>query len=62
MAPMAVSLILIQPLASSLINAISGKRQEDGFIPLLVLPLMIKALRKRVRRAGRGHNNINTKF
>ena len=42
---------LIQPVASSLIKAIAGKgvmragkRQEGGFLPLLALPLMIKAI------------------
>ena len=56
-APMVASLIqpvsssLIQPVASSLIKAIAGKgvmragkRQEGGFLPLLALPLMIKAI------------------
>ena len=56
MAPMAASLIarkassLVKPVASSRINAISrkgvmraGKGQEGGFLPLLALPLMIKA-------------------
>ena len=44
---------LIQPMDSSLINAITGKRvvrarrgQEGGFIPLLALPLMMKVLGK----------------
>ena len=50
MVPMAASLIapmifsLIQTLASSLINAINGKGQEGGFLPLLALPLIIKAM------------------
>ena len=46
-----VSSSLIQPVASSLIKAIAGKgvmragkRQEGGFLPLLALPLMIKAI------------------
>ena len=69
MAPMADLLItsvdssLIQPLAYSLINATSGKvvmrageRQEDGFLALLSLPLLVKALKKGFRRAGRGYN------
>ena len=56
-APWAASLIahmassLTQPVGSSLINAISGKRaweqekgQEGKILPLLALPLMIKVL------------------
>ena len=46
-----VAFSLIQPVASSLIKAIAGKgvmragkRQEGGFLPLLALPLMIKAI------------------
>ena len=55
MPPIAASLIgtlahsLIQPMAFSLINAITGKRatrsengQEGRFLPLLALPLMMK--------------------
>ena len=48
-APIASS--LIQPVVDSLINAISGKvvmrpekRREAEFLPLLTLPLMIKAM------------------
>ena len=65
MIAMAVSLIapvffsLMQPVTSSLINAISGKGQEGGFLPLLALPLMIKVLGKVVRRR---YNNMNKKF
>ena len=73
MGPMTASLIapmassLIKPVASSVINAISGKgimaaakRQEGGFLPLLALPLMIKAMSgKGVTRAGRGYNKMN---
>ena len=57
-APMAASLIaprvssLIQPVASWLINAITWKGQEGGYLPLLALPLMMKVLGKWVRRAG----------
>ena len=70
MAPIVASLIapvsssLIQ--ASSLTNAISGKRvmgaekgQEGGIIPLLSLSLMMKVLWKRIKRAGKEYNNIN---
>ena len=72
MGPTAASLIaamaslLIQPAASSLINAITGKDiiragkgQKDGFRPFLVLPLMMKVLRKGVTRVGKGYNNIH---
>ena len=68
MIAMAVSLIapvfffvfsLMQPVTSSLINAISGKGQEGGFLPLLKLPLMIKVLGKVVSRR---YNNMNKKF
>ena len=76
MAPMAASLIasmassFIQPVASSLINAITGKIQEGGFLPLLVLPLMKKAMSgkrvksagKRLRRARRVYNNLDKSF
>ena len=51
MGPMASS--LIQPVASSLINAIAGKGQEYGFLPLLALSLMKKVLGNGVRRAGK---------
>ena len=57
---------LIQPVASSLINAASGKGvkragegQEVGIIPLLVIPLMIRVLVKGVTRAVRIYNNMN---
>ena len=50
---------LIQPVASSLINSITGKGQERGFLPLLALSLMIKVLEKGVRRAGRRYNNMD---
>ena len=52
---------LIQLVASSLVNAIAGKGvmraekgQEDGFFPLLSLPLMRKVPGKGVTRAGSG--------
>ena len=48
---------MIQPVASSLTNAISeqavitaGKGQENGFLLLLTLPLMIKTVSKRSHR------------
>ena len=57
---------LMQPVALSLVNALttkgvmrSGKGQEGGFLPLLALLLVIKVLRKGVVRAGRGHNNMD---
>ena len=46
---------LIQPIAPSLINSITGKGQEGGFLPLLALLLMMKVLEKGVRSAGRGY-------
>ena len=60
LAPMAAS--FIQPVASSLINAISWDGQEDEFFPLLKLPLMMKVLGKGLTRAGRGCNNMNKNF
>ena len=67
MQPMAASLIasmvslLIKPVGCSMINAITGKGvmstgkgQEDGFLPLIILPLMMKVLGKIFRRGGRG--------
>ena len=56
-APMASS--LIQPISSSLINHITGKGQEGGFLPLLPLPLMMKVLGTGVRRTERGHMDKN---
>ena len=50
---------LIKPVASSLIITITGKGQEGGFLPLLALPLMMKALGKVVRKAGGGSNNTD---
>ena len=56
----------IQPVASSLINDITGKGvrragkgQEGGYLPLLALPLMMKALGKGIRRAGKAYNNMD---
>ena len=64
MVPMAAW--LIQPVASSLLNAVFGKGvkragegQEVGIIPLLVIPLMIRVLGKGVTRAGRIYNNMD---
>ena len=58
MTPIAAS--LIAPMASSLINAISGKEvirvglgQVGGFFPLIALPLMMRVLGKRVTRLGK---------
>ena len=68
MGPMTTSLMaviaysLTQHVASSLINSITGKRQEGGFLPLLALPLMMKVLGKGVRRAGRGYMNKDFYF
>ena len=69
---MAASLIatmafsLIQPVASSLVNAITregvrrtGKGQEGGSFPLLARTLMIKVLGEGVTRAGKLHNNMD---
>ena len=50
MVPMAASLIasmgsfLIQPVASSWKNAVTGTRQEGGFLSLIALPLINKVL------------------
>ena len=57
----------IQPVASSLINAIpgrevkgAGKGQEGEMLPLLGLPLMIKAVSgKGVTRARKRYNNMD---
>ena len=54
-APMASS--LTQPAPFSLINSISGKWQEGGFLLLLVLPLRMKVFEKEIRRVGRGYMN-----
>ena len=73
MALMAASLIapmtcsLMQHMASSLIIGISwkevqiaGKKQEHEFLPLLILPLRIKAMFGKVlTRAGKGFNNMD---
>ena len=56
MAPMTAS------VASSLINAITGKVQEGGFLLLLALPLIMKVIRKSVRRVGRWYNNMDKIF
>ena len=56
----------MQRVASSLTNVITikavmraEKGQEDGFLSLLALPLMMKVLGKWVRRAGRGYSFMN---
>ena len=70
-APMVFS--LMQLVASSLVNDITGKEViraekglQDGILPLLVLPLIMKVLGKgvtrtvkEVRRARRGYNNMD---
>ena len=47
---------LIQPLASSLINTISGKGQKGRTPLLLALSIRMKVMGKRVKQAGRGYN------
>ena len=44
---------LIQPVASSLINAISRKGPRFGFPSLLALPLMMKVLQKLLQEQGK---------
>ena len=67
-APMAASLIalmaslLIQPVVSLMLNAITRKGQEGGFLPLFALPLMMRVLGKGFRRAERGYNNMDNFF
>ena len=53
-------------MASSLINAISGKRvikarkrQGEGLLALSALPLMMLVLRKGVTRAEKEYNNMD---
>ena len=68
MAPMAASLIaslallLTQPVAFSLINPITRKRQEDGFLPVLTLVLMMKAPVKVARRTASGDKHMDNFF
>ena len=50
------------PMASSLINDIARKRQEDIFPPSLAKPLMKNVLGKGVRRAVRGYENMDKHF
>ena len=65
MVPMTVSLITLvssslkKPVASSFINAITGKGQEGEFLTLLALILTMKVLKKGVTRAGSGYNNVD---
>ena len=49
-------------MASSTINAVTGKGKESGSLPLLALLLMMKVLWRAVTRAGRGYNNMNKNF
>ena len=44
MTPMAVS--LVAPMVSSLINSITGKRQQGEFLPLLALPITDESIAK----------------
>ena len=75
MEPMAPSMIasiaylVIQPVLSSLVNAISGKGvmragkgRESGVLPVLALSLMMKVLGKGVTAAGKGYKNTNKQF
>ena len=50
--------LLIQPVASSLINAIPGKAQKGGFPPILQLSSMMKVLGKGAKKTGRGDINM----
>ena len=53
---------LIQPVASSFINDITGKGQKGGFLLLLALPLTVKVLGGKTQRAGREYNNTKKIF
>ena len=53
---------LIQPVASSFINDITGKGQKGGFLLLLALPLTMKVLGGKTQRAGREYNNTKKFF
>ena len=46
---------LIKPIASSLLNSITGIAQKGEFLLLLALPLMMIVLGEGVRRAGKGY-------
>lgn len=59
-APMDFS--LIQLVASLLINPLTGKGQEDSFLQLLTLSLIMKVLEKWFRRAGVWYNNMDNNF
>ena len=50
--------LLIQLVASSLINAIPGKAQKGGFPPILQLSSMMKVLGKGAKKTGRGDINM----
>ena len=45
-------------MATSLVNAISGKGQEGRFLLSLALPLMMKVLGKGFQRTRRGYDNM----
>ena len=55
----------MQAVASTLINAITGKgamraeKGQGGFLSLLTIILPMKALGQGVRRAARGYNNLD---
>ena len=56
----------MEPVASSLMNDITGKGvmkagkgHGGGFLPFLALPLMMKVLEKGVRRAGTGYHKMD---
>ena len=65
MASMAASLIasmalsLTQKVAFSLINPRTRKRQEDGFLPVLTLGLMMKAPVKVAKRTASGDKHMD---
>ena len=54
--------LLIAIMTSYLINAITEKTQESGFLSLLALSFMIKVLGKGVARAGRWYNYMDKIF
>ena len=46
-------------IAMDMIDTMAGKGQEDGFLPLFALRLMMKVLGKGVRRARGRYNNTD---